>query len=248
MKNLPGAAFLALAVFGCLCFPSAAGAGNFSEYGENLVKANMGLVSLKYSSTVYAYLDYKEEDSADKAYKEHYARDHLPLVLTVWEDLTGETATLYKNLAAGDILALSFAASLERAKFDAQNPGYRDAASYTDFEAEYRKRVERRRNFDLETLKANNTEANASVKTRMPDMQKLHLSSIATLGYRQGLQAGNQTANFMNQGLVLLRMDMLRQTEAETFFALDEMQEDSDGQAAFEGGIKWRSQSAGKTY
>jgi hypothetical protein len=241
-----GAVLWALTVWGCLCFPGAADAGNFSEYGENLVKANMGLVSLKYSSTVYAYLDYKEEDSADKAYKEHYARDHLPLVLTVWEDLTGETAALYKNLASNDILALSFVASLNREKFEAQNPGYR--TSYTDYEAEYRKRVQRRRNFDLETVKANNTEANASVNTRMPDMLKLNVSSIATLGYRQGLQAGNQTANFMNQGLVLLRMDMLRQTEAETFFALDEMQEDSDGQAAFEGGIKWRSQSAGKTY
>jgi hypothetical protein len=248
-----GAALWALAVFARLCLPGAADAGNLGS-GEDLVKANMGLVSSRYSSSVYAYLDYKEEDSADKAYKRRYARDHLPLVpglATVWEDLSGETATLYRNLASADaasadILAFSFVASFDLAKFEAQNPGYR--TSYTDFEAAYKKRVQRRRNFDLETLKANNVEAKASVNTRMPDMLKLHLSSIATVGYRQGLQAGSQTANFMNQGIVLLRMDMQRQLEMETFFALDEMREDSDGRAAFGGGIKWQSQNSGKDY
>jgi hypothetical protein len=235
-----------LALFGRLGFSGAAEAGDF--FGEDLVKANMGLVSLRYSSAIYAYLDYKEENSDFETYKKHYAQDHLPLVFTVWEDLTGETAELYKNLASNDVLALSFAAALDRAKFDAQNPGYRNAASYVDFEAEYKKRVQRRQNFALEAVKANNVEANASLKTRAPDMLKLNASSLAAQGYRQGLQAGGQTVNFMNQGLVLLRMDMLRQTEAETFYALDEMQEDSDGQAAFEGGMKWRSQSTGKSY
>jgi hypothetical protein len=245
MAGALGTILWALAVAGRFCFPGAAEAGS---YGEDLVKANMGLASLRYSSTLYAYLDYKEEDSADKAYNAHYAADHLPLVLTVWEDLSGETAALYTNLASNDALALSFVASLDRAKFDAQNPGYRNAASGTDFGAEYKKRVQRRQNFALATLSANNTEANASLKTRASDMLKLNVSSLATLGYRQGLQAGNQTVNFMNQGLVLLRMDMERQTEAETFYALDEMQEDSDGQAAFEGGMKWPSQSTGKNY
>jgi hypothetical protein len=144
--------------------------------------------------------------------------------------------------------------SLDRAKFDAQNPGYRSSLLYTDFEAEYEKRVRRRQNFALEMLKGNNTEANFALKTRMPDMLKLNALSLSTTllpeqGYRAGLQAGSVTANFMNQGLVLLRMDMQRQTEMETFFALDEMQEDSDEQAAFEEGMKWNSQStAGNSY
>ncbi|MDR2176330.1 MAG: hypothetical protein LBO82_10410 [Synergistaceae bacterium] len=237
-------------------FSGAAEAGNDPlGFGDKLVKANLGLLSLRYSSTVYAYLDFKEEESADKAYNEHYRHDHLPLPLTVWEDWAADTAKLYKGLASNDVssrdvLAFSFAASFDQALFEAQNPGYRSTSpySYTDFEAEYKKRVERRQNFALETLRANNTMANASLSPRVPDMLQLHLSSSATLGYRQGLQAGSQTVNFMNQGLVLLRMDMLRQLEAETFFALDEAQEDSDKEAAFEVGMKWRTQATGKNY
>jgi hypothetical protein len=241
-----GRALWLFAVAVRLCFTDAAEAGS---YGEDLVKANMGLVSLRYSSTLYAYLDYKEEVSADNAYNEHYAKDHLPLVLTVWENLSDDTAALYKNLASNDVLALSFAESLDRAKFEAQNPTYAShAASYFDLGADYKKRVQRRQDFALATLKANNTEANASLKTRAPDMLKLNVSSLAALGYRQGLQAGSQTANFMNQGFVLLRMDMQRQLEMETFFALDEMRENSDGRAAFGGGIKWQSQNSGKDY
>jgi hypothetical protein len=255
LLKLSGAAFF-LGAASAVFWAFAAEAGEFTTVGEDLVKADMGLVSLRYSSTVYAYLDYKEEDSADKAYNQHYARDHLPIVLSVWEDRTEETAALYKSLVSGDvasggatsgdILAFSFVVSIDQAKFDAQNPGYRSA--YFDFEEEYKKRAARLQNDALETLRGNEIQTNMSLKTRAPDMLKLNVSSLATLGYRQALQAGGQTINFMNQGLVLLRMDMLRQTEAETFFALDEMQADSDVQAAFEGGTRWRFQSTGKNY
>jgi hypothetical protein len=53
------------------------------------------------------------------------------------------------------------------------------------------------------------------------------------------LQAVNQAANYNNKTISQLRVDIMRQLEAETQLALYDRQERSGRQAAFEGATKW---------
>jgi hypothetical protein len=63
------------------------------------------------------------------------------------------------------------------------------------------------------------------------------------------LQAGSQITNFVNQEFLKLRFDMERQLEAETRYALNEQQERTDAQSAFEEAMKqWTNQSMGAAY
>jgi hypothetical protein len=56
--------------------------------------------------------------------------------------------------------------------------------------------------------------------------------------YRAALQAANQADNYNNKAFSMLRVDVMRQMEAETQFALYEQQERGGRVEAFERAVK----------
>ncbi|MDR1944285.1 MAG: hypothetical protein LBQ19_05635 [Synergistaceae bacterium] len=223
-----------------------------AEAGEALGPANTvasgAIAILKIASLVYAYKEYNEEKRESELSDERYDADHEALEDVVWTDRTDGVDALFGALSSSG--ALSFAEDLSRELFDAQNPGYREArpGRYTDFEGDYEKRASDGRKYAYGVFEANDSEAEGILESQ-EEIEELNEASLAAYGYRQVLQAGSQTSNFFNQELVRLRIDMQRRLEAEARYALDEMQEDADGEASFAEGIgTWGSQSAGVNY
>jgi hypothetical protein len=183
----------------------------------------------------------------------NYAADHAPLNPgdRAAVDLTAEIRGLYALLASAD--ALSFMAEADYERFNEQSPGYRNAPddSYIDFTGAYRDRIGRWQNYAYGVVEANNSEAWGILDDQglLATTAKLQAASLNAAGYRQLLQADGQTANLMNQALVKLRLDIQRQIEAETRFALNARQERIDARAAFKQAVReWRSQGSGGNY
>jgi hypothetical protein len=64
------------------------------------------------------------------------------------------------------------------------------------------------------------------------------IGDLSVTTYRAALQAANQADNYNNKALSRLRVDIMRQVEAETQFALYEQQERSGRVTAFERAVK----------
>jgi hypothetical protein len=190
------------------------------------------------------------EEEMDKASKENYEADHARLKAAdvVFEDMTGEIRSLYAMLASAD--ALSFADSLNRDMFDAQNPGYRNAGAgqYIDFSRIYKDRIGAWKNYAYGMTAASNFEARSILESQS-EIRELAEASLSAEGYRQLSEAGSQISNFTNQEMSRLRIAVQRQIEAETKFALNARQERLDVHAAFKQAVReWKSQSTGSGY
>jgi hypothetical protein len=165
-----------------------------------------------------------------------YKKDHEALKNVVWKDITVEVGVIYAALQAADALF--------------SVPGYRTPVDGQTlrFSELYKSRVGQWQTYALAAITANNTQTSdaTSVQTTI---KSLHDASLAAEGYRQLLQSRHQTANFMNQEISKLRMDIQRQIDAETRIALNERQERADWQAAFEqAASRQTSQTQGKGY
>ncbi|MDR1021263.1 MAG: hypothetical protein LBL73_10940 [Synergistaceae bacterium] len=253
-------AIMVLIFDNCLC-PPPAESGSMLDQLRVLGPEMLTLVALEW--TAYSYdrqiTDktkelYNMEYESDQLNQENYKRDHTPLApqYKIWSDQTAGLEKIYTALESSG--ALSFAADISREKFDAQNPGYRLPApgNYIDFAAAYRLRANDFRSYSLGVAIANNAESQSvldaqSVIKRQNDASIM--SGESKVGYLQMLQAGAQTRNHTNQIVSRLRVDIGRQIEAETKFALNELQERTDRHAAFRQAVRdWKSQSYGTNY
>jgi hypothetical protein len=169
-----------------------------------------------------------------------YENDHAALKDAVWKDVAPDVSAIYGALLAA-----------EKAFSD---PGYRiPAAGETiRFSQIYKDRVGQWMTYALVAVAANNTQTGDAVSVQAT-IKSLHDASLAAGGsgggYRQLLQSRHQTANFMNQEISKLRTDIQRQIDAETRIALNERQERTDRQAAFEQAVsRWKDQTQGKEY
>jgi hypothetical protein len=189
------------------------------------------------------------EDMEDED-KENYEKDHEPLeeADAVFEDMAEEIRRLYTMLSSAN--ALSFASSMTRDMFDAQNPGYRNApeGEYIDFSRAYKDRIGAWKDYAYGITAAANFEAQSVLESQSV-MGELSEASLSAYGYRQLLEAGAQSSNFANQEMSRLRIAIQRQIEAETKFALNARQERLDVHAAFKQAVReWKSQSTGAGY
>ncbi|MDR1649749.1 MAG: hypothetical protein LBR71_05765 [Synergistaceae bacterium] len=166
-----------------------------------------------------------------------YKKDHETLKDVVWKDITAEVGAIYDALRSADNLF--------------SVPGYRtppEGGETLRFSELYKDRVGQWQAYATAAIAANKTQTGdaTSVQTTI---KSLHDASLAAAGYRQLLQSRHQTANFMNQEISKLRMDIQRQIDAETQIALNERQERADWQAAFDQAVnRWKSQTQGKGY
>jgi P-type conjugative transfer protein TrbJ len=235
-------------------FSGVAEAGDFENLDERIAAVttsiamattDMGLL-IAISNTLEEIFDMQQDIKAlDDRY---YELDHEALEEVVFNDWTAEAENLYAGLASSG--ALAFASSLTRDMFEAQNPGYRITpdGSYINFAQAYKDRIEEWQDYLHGVFEANNTQA-AEIEDSQETIAELKRASLGAKGYRQVMQAGQQITVFVNQELSKLRVDLERQLEAETKYALNEQQEKADAAAAFEGAVKtWRVQSGGRIY
>jgi P-type conjugative transfer protein TrbJ len=174
----------------------------------------------------------------------------LQLPLSIWQDVTG-TITELQNLY-GSFKSLSLASAFDFEKFKIQHPGYRDVTNSPtadiDFSQIYKERVAQLDEYAAGVLEANNMEVQ-NVKDSQSTIKQLNEASKSSVGQMQALQAGNQIATFMAQELAELRIDMARQIDLQTEIALNEQQERTDEEAAFEQAIStWKPLTPGKKF
>ncbi|MDR1740617.1 MAG: hypothetical protein LBR38_02055 [Synergistaceae bacterium] len=243
------------ALFSLLCAGFANANAAWAGGQDDRVKADGGLVSARSALELAAYLDYVEEESGDKAYDSRYASDHAMLTWIPIDMATGEIKALYSALQSSPDLALSFADSLTREKFNAQNPGYRvlsgDQSPVLDFKAIYKTRANNwaggSTSYGYGMFKGNSLEASATSATstrQLLVMAPQLLLSSQTSGYMPLFNMGNLMANFTNQQLLLTRTDFMRNFEISAQLAAYEVQDEADLQAAFEQGVvRWTEQN-----
>jgi hypothetical protein len=197
----------------------------------------------------------------DKRLEQEYQDDHAMLSKDiVWTDRTLEIQSLYSQLAQAD--AQSFADPFDTAKFRKLNPGYPLSADqavsgdqtsgdvYIHFAQRYKDRVTEWGTYAKGVIDANLSEARSVIlfQPQLVGITGLKNASVSADHYLALLQAGNQTYNMSGQLVERLRIDVNRQTEARTRFALDERQEKSDERAAFNQAVKWKNQTQGRRY
>jgi hypothetical protein len=188
----------------------------------------------------------------DERIDEDYGNDHLALPAedVVWSDATADISALYAKLASEWMFSFVPAAGLARQSFDQVYPGYLSspAASYINFAAGYEARAGQAQDYAYGVLEANNSEAKGIPNVQTP-IARMNTVFRDVGYYRQLSQADTQVANFLNQMLSRLRIDMGRQTEARNAFALEERQERTDAAAAFGQAVReWKNQSSGAGY
>jgi hypothetical protein len=186
----------------------------------------------------------------DKRLEQEDQDDHAMLKNIVWTDRTILVKALYSQLAqAGE---QSFADSVNMARFDSDDAGYRIASgdSYIRFSELYRNRMTDWGTYAKGVLSANTSEA-LGVGLYQPALvgiAGLKNASVSADHYMQLLQAGNQIYNMNGQLVERLRTDVSRQTEARVRFLSNERQEKTDEHAAFNQAVRWKSQTQGRGY
>jgi hypothetical protein len=186
----------------------------------------------------------------EKRDQENYALDHEGLEngYIVWSDQTDAIRALYEKLSAAG--ALSFAETVSYEKFKEQNPGYRNAPDdgYIDFSETYKDRIGQFQQYAYGVVSANNDETHRVVNSQTL-IKGLNDASFAAGYYRKLFQASDQIANFTNQTVSSVRIDIQRQIESQTVFTLNARQERADAHASLKQAIKkWKGQSNGRAY
>ncbi|MDR2176329.1 MAG: hypothetical protein LBO82_10405 [Synergistaceae bacterium] len=185
----------------------------------------------------------------DKRLEQEYQADHAMLTDIVWTDRTFDIQSLYSQLAGAH--AQSFAGSMNVTEFRNFNPGYQTSPdAYLHFSQIYKDRMAEWNTYAKGVLDANEREAQSVMlfQAQKVGIAGLQNASENASGDLQLLQADNQIYNMGAQLTERLRIDVNRQTEARTRFALDERQEKTDEHAAFNQAVRWRTQTQGQNY
>jgi hypothetical protein len=171
-------------------------------------------------------------DAHVKKEKSDYEEDHKAWTNNVFKDRNGAMDTLYTGLLNGG--ALSFSSESGAASgFETENPGYRGLGSGIAYLDDYKDMMSKWRRYSEAFIEANNsqaleTETNAKSVTSMKDA--IFSNSV----YRKSMQVRNQVNLFASQEVSNIRLDIARQVDARTKFALTLQRTRTDRQAAFE--------------
>jgi hypothetical protein len=192
--------------------------------------------------------------------KKLYKLDHLPLGSDKRIYIPLELDGFYEKLYRSD--GRNWTEDWDEAGFVEIYPGYRKVSPGEDavlFSEKYAERVtDLTENFAPSLIRGNHEAAldiiDQSYPTSVPSAMRradiLMLAGAHTKsGYRELIQAANQIQTMSNQQIAQTRIDVLRQTDEASRFALNEMQEKTDRQAAFEQAVRsWNPPSLGVVY
>ncbi|MDR1740620.1 MAG: hypothetical protein LBR38_02070 [Synergistaceae bacterium] len=179
--------------------------------------------------------------------------DHSQLGNIYWKDVSADIKAMCDGLSSGGALSFSSAMAIE--KWFLQQ-GYWVPNSSYDFVANYKTRASGFNGYVKTALKANNTAAAGVLadQARIKQIKEADDSmSIPVLGqvlavYNKAMEAGFQASEMAVQELSMLRLDLQRHVDAETRYAMNEQQERTDVQAAFDGAVRWSAQTPGISY
>jgi hypothetical protein len=192
--------------------------------------------------------------------KKLYKLDHLPLDADKRIFTPLELDDFYGKLYRSD--GRNWIEDWDEAGFVEIYPGYRKVSpgdGVVLFSEKYAERVrDLTENFAPSLLRGNHEAAlditDQSYPTSVPRaMQRADILMRAGEhtkgGYRELIQAANQILTMSNQQIAQARIDVLRQTDGSSRFALNEIQEKTDRQAAFEQAVRsWNPPTLGAGY
>ncbi|GHV45399.1 hypothetical protein FACS1894204_04440 [Synergistales bacterium] len=186
-------------------------------------------------------------------YMDNYEKDHKTLSSDVTA-FSSAAAILEYTLtysALKDAGAISFAGSSDGVgtRIVSQDPGYITTPGTTSSDA-YRGRIGKWQDIMFADIKASSYEADgvlAMVATGFP--KKINDASSNADGYLKLIQARHRALNSLNTSLVMLTVDVMRQTDVQFKFALEELQDDADETGAFVQAVNsWAARSGGAGY
>jgi hypothetical protein len=208
-----------------------------------------GIAETAASQLLYQALTSDQLENWASLENELYDLDHLGLSSKTFQDI--ELNALYSALSGAGALSFGW----DAAKFSAQNPGYRNVTGgAVIFSEEYSKRLAGLANYTKGMITANNSEARDIVNRHLPVMNELASSQLEAgkhmeAGYRELLEANNQIYNFGNNQATRMRSDAMRDIDGVAQYELNETQERSDRQAAFEPAVRsWKTTGASAGY
>jgi hypothetical protein len=182
-------------------------------------------------------------DTHVKKEKSDYAADHTAWTNNVFRDRNGAMDTLYSGLLNGGAVSFSSESDIS-ARFDAENPGYRGlgsgAAAYLD---NYKDMMSKWRKYSEAFTAANNSQALES-ETNATSVTSMKDAIFSNAVYRKSMQARNQINLFASQEVSNMRLDIARQIDAGTKFALTLQRTRTDRHAAFERSVGTWKQTA----
>jgi hypothetical protein len=189
-----------------------------------------------------------------KTYEDNYKKDHA----TLGNDVTSassvapiaEYALTYSALK--DAGAISFAGSSDgvETRIVSQDPGYVTVLGQVSFDV-YHDRIKKWQDVMFADIKASAYEADGVLAvvsvTGIP--KKINDASVGADGYLKLIQARHRALNSVNASLVMLTVDVMRQTDAQFKYALEELQDDADETSAFAQAVNsWTASSGGGGY
>ena len=183
--------------------------------------------------------------------KELYKFDHKALASDSIKNLTPYIAGVYAASPRSD--GKNFGAAWSGGGFDVANPGYRGSGAVI-FSEEYKRRTDDFDKYLREALAANHYAAESLILADSPVGavragvlgEALYKAGEFTKGgYMELAQASSQIETLSNQHAAALRSDTVRQSDSAARYALNEIQERTDRQAAFGQAVKtWNPAAA----
>ncbi|MDR3076480.1 MAG: hypothetical protein LBU26_04185 [Synergistaceae bacterium] len=197
--------------------------------------------SLEAAAKTYLYdaMIITQQNAQFKLEKELYGFDHRGLAADGIKDMTPYIAGVYAASPRSD--GNSFGVAWSGGGFDGANPGYR-AGGAVIFSEEYKRRTDGFDNYLRGALGANRTAAESltasdspvgAVRAGVLGEALYEAGEFTEGGYRELAQAASQIETLSNQHAAALRSDTARQNDAVARYALNEIQERTDRQAAF---------------
>jgi hypothetical protein len=179
-------------------------------------------------------------DTHVKKEKSDYEEDHKAWSNTVFKDRDGGIDTLYRGLLDGGALSFSQESSGIAARFEADNPGYRGLGSDIAYLDDYKDMMAKWRRYSEAFVAANNSQA-LETETDAKSVSSMKDAVFSNTMYRKSAQVRNQVNLFASQEVSNLRLDIARQVDARTKFALTLQRTRTDRRAAFERSVgTWR--------
>jgi hypothetical protein len=204
----------------------------------------------------YQGLIFAQQHNQMELEEELYELDHEPIEnrLRVREELG--LSSLYGSLSRAATNALSFLGSWDEGRFASASPGYRFSPGSPPvvYSEAYRERVEKIESYTKGMLVENSNELNSAAGTSVSNIGRLENAIMESGvftggGYRQTLQAENQTSNYSNVQMNRLRTDLARHADSTARFGLNEIQRKTDRVSAFEQAVgTWNAHGAGDLY
>ncbi|MDR2176326.1 MAG: hypothetical protein LBO82_10390 [Synergistaceae bacterium] len=246
-KDLDAADMATLA--GVLLLPRSIAKGDkVHEVREAAVKAGMVAMDKLLKDKQEAIEELAKKRFATR--QGYYFADHLALGDGVWNDLTQKIADLSKLLDTAHAISFLASADAVESNFWTYYPGYAGQRA-VNFGGEFKSRMAEWENYAFGTLLANNKEAMDLKDNLLNLLSKLNdaTGSLTAVGYRQYIQARNQIYLFVAQQVANMRLDVMRQIEAQARIAANKQQKRTNAQVAFGKAVPaLRAQSAGKVY